>query len=66
MRAAIQHNDGRIDDGAIDPVFAAPTIDLMTIVAECRPTDSGVSLKALRLADVLITAADEIEGWTNT
>jgi len=27
----IQHNDGRIDDGATDPVFAAPTIDLMTI-----------------------------------
>ena len=28
---AIQHNDGRIDDGATDPGFAARTMDLMTI-----------------------------------
>jgi hypothetical protein len=63
---AIQHNDGRIDDGATDPVFGAPTIDLSTIDEQGRRADTDISLTsdaARRLADVLITAADEIDAW---
>ncbi len=66
---ASQHSDGRIDDGATDPVFAAPTIDLSTIDEQGRRTDADIRLTsaaARRLADVLITAADEIDEWTNT
>jgi hypothetical protein len=65
----VQHNDGRIDDGATDdPVFAAPTIDLSTIDEQGRRADTDISLTsdaARRLADVLIAAADEIDAWTN-
>jgi hypothetical protein len=67
---AIQHNDGRIDDGATDPMFWCSAISLLTIDDEQgRPTDTVISLTsaaARRLADVLITAADEIDEWTNT
>src|SRR6476620_3542943 len=67
---AIQHNDGRIDDGATDPVFAAPIICLSTIDDEQgRRTDADISLTsgaARRLADALVAAADEIDGWTHT
>ena len=65
----VQHNDGRIDDGATDPVFAAPAIDLITIDEQGRRSDADISLTsdaARRLADALITAADEIDAWTNT
>jgi hypothetical protein len=48
---AIQHNDGRIDDGATDPAFAAPTIDLMTIDEQGRATVPTSALRAPRLAD---------------
>jgi hypothetical protein len=64
---AVQHDDGRIDDGGTDPVFVAPSISVETIDDEQgRPTDIGVSLTsaaARRLADVLITAADEVDRW---
>ena len=64
---ATQHSDSRIDDGATDPVFAAPAIDLITIDEQGRRSDADTSLTsaaARRLADVLITAADEIDGWS--
>ena len=66
MAASVQHSDGRIDDGATDPVFAAPNIYLSTIDDEGSRTDANISLTsaaARRLADVLIAAADEIDGW---
>jgi len=67
MAASVQHSDGRIDDGATDPVFAAPAIDLITIDEQGRRSDADISLTsaaARRLADVLIAAADEIDGWS--
>jgi hypothetical protein len=64
---AVQHDDGRIDDGP-DPVFEAPGISMLTIDDEDgRPTDIGLTLTsaaARRLADVLVTAADEVHGWS--
>jgi hypothetical protein len=64
---AVQHDDGRIDDGT-DPVFEPPNISMLTIDDEDgRPTDIGVSLSsaaARRLADVLVTAAEETEEWS--
>jgi hypothetical protein len=64
---AVQHDDGRIDDGT-DPVFEAPSISVLTIDHEDgRPTDIGLTLTssaARRLADVLFMAADEVDGWS--
>jgi len=64
---AVQHDDGRIDDGP-DPVFEAPGISILTIDDEDgRPTDIGLILTgdaARQLADVLVTAADEVDGWS--
>jgi hypothetical protein len=65
---AVQHDDGRIDNGSSDPVFEPPGISMLTIDDEHgRPTDIGVTLTgaaARRLADVLVTAADELDGWS--
>ena len=63
---AVQHDDGRIDHGP-DPVFEAPGISMLTINDEhgC-PTDIGLTLTsdaARSLADVLVTAADEVDLW---
>ena len=58
----VQHNDGRIDDGATDDPVS-------TIDEQGRRADTDISLTsdaARRLADVLIAAADEIDAWTNT
>jgi hypothetical protein len=60
----MQYDDGSIDDGAI----SAPQIslDTTTDVGEWSRADTGIHLSsaaARRLADVLVTAADEIDGW---
>jgi hypothetical protein len=64
---AVHHDDGRIDDGT-DPVFVAPSISVLTRDDEDgRPTDIGVTLTgeaARRLADVLVTAADDVDRWS--
>jgi hypothetical protein len=64
---AVQHDDGRIDDGLADPVFVPPCISMLTIDDEDgRPTYIGVTLTsaaARRLADVHVSAADEVDGW---
>ena len=51
----IQHIDGRIDDGAIEP--PAISVDGLT-------WEKGISSEtARRLADLLVMVADEIDGW---
>jgi hypothetical protein len=65
---AVQHDDGGIiDNGLSDPVFEPPGISMLTIDDEHgRLTDIGLTLTsaaARRLADVLVTAADEVDGW---
>jgi len=66
---AVQHDDGAIiDNGLTDPVFEPPGISMLTIDDEYgRPTDIGLTLTsaaARLLADVLVTAADEADGWS--
>jgi hypothetical protein len=66
---AVQHDDGAIiDNGLNDPVFEPPGISVLTIDDEHgRPTDIGLTLTreaARRLADVLVTAADEVDRWS--
>jgi hypothetical protein len=61
----VQHDDGSIDDGT-DPAFEPPSISMATVDCD-RQTDTGITLTseaARRLADVLVTAADEIDGWS--
>jgi len=64
---AVQYDDGSIADGA-DQFFSAPGIYISTIDAEDGgQTETGISLTgeaARRLADVLVTAADEVDGWS--
>jgi hypothetical protein len=64
----VQHDDQAIDDGTTDLVFGPPGISMLTINdAHGRPTDIDVTLTssaARRLADVLVTAADEIDRWS--
>jgi hypothetical protein len=63
--SAFQHDDGSIADGT-DEDFSAPDICISTIDARGQ-TETGISLTgeaARRLADVLVTAADEVDGWT--
>jgi hypothetical protein len=64
----IQHDDATIDNGTTDRVFAAPAISIDTIDVEGGfPTETGITLTreaARRLADVLVAAADEIDGWS--
>jgi hypothetical protein len=64
---AVQHDDGSIADGT-DEFFSAPCIYISTIDAEDGgQTETGISLTgeaARRLADVLVTAADEVDGWS--
>jgi hypothetical protein len=65
---AVQHDDGGIDNGSSDPVFEPPGISMLTIDDEHgRPTDIGLTLTgaaARSLADVLVTAADELDVWS--
>jgi hypothetical protein len=64
----VQHDDETIDNGLTDPVFSPPNIYMLTIDDEDgRPTDIAVTLTgeaARRLADVLVTAADEADRWS--
>jgi hypothetical protein len=64
--SAVQHDDGSIADGT-DEFFSAPDIYISTIDAkDGGQTETGISLTgeaARRLADVLVTAADEVGGW---
>jgi len=64
---AIQLDDGSNDNGPTGPAFTPLSISILTIDDEQgRPTDVGVTLTseaARRLADVLVTAADEIDRW---
>jgi hypothetical protein len=54
----VQHNDGRIDDGATDPMFWGSAISLLTIDDEQgRPTDAGISSRAPRRADSLMCSS---------
>jgi hypothetical protein len=66
---AVQHDDGGIiDNGPSDPVFEPPGISMLTIDDEHgRPTDIGLTLTgaaARSLADVLVSAADEVDRWS--
>jgi hypothetical protein len=49
-------------------VFGPPHISVLTIDDENgRPTDIGITLTSVaarRLADVLVTAADEVDRWS--
>ena len=59
---AAQYDDGSIDDGANE----APGISLDKGDDEGPRRDTGIWLSseaARQLADVLVTAADEIDGW---
>jgi hypothetical protein len=61
----VQRDDGSIDDGTTDR-FDAPAISLITVDEEGRQTDTGITLTgeaARQFADVLVTAADEADGW---
>jgi hypothetical protein len=64
--SAFQHDDGSIADGT-DEFYSAPDIRICTIDAEDGgQTETGISLTgdaARRLADVLVTAADEVDAW---
>jgi hypothetical protein len=62
---AVQYDDGSIVGGG-EPVFE-PAITITTIEDD-RTTDTGILLTseaARRLADVLVTAADEVDGWVS-
>jgi hypothetical protein len=63
----VQHDDGRLADGT-EEFFEAAAISLLTINDEHGwSTDIDVHLSsatARRLADVLVTAADEVDGWS--
>src|ERR1700682_4134480 len=54
----VQHDDGRIDDGTRDPVFATGES-----VGGVFWEDAISSETARRLADFLVMAADEVDGW---
>jgi hypothetical protein len=61
----VQYDDGSIDGEATDPVFSAPAISVSTIEDDGQ-TDTGITLTgdaARQLADVLVTTADEVDGW---
>jgi hypothetical protein len=55
-----QHDDGRIEDGATERVFGPPGISVYGVSWE-----NGISSQtAQRLADVLVEARAEVDGWT--
>jgi hypothetical protein len=65
----VQHDNGSIDDGTTERVFDAPVISIDTIddADDGTQTETGITLTsdaARRLADVLVTAADELDGWS--
>jgi hypothetical protein len=62
----VQHDDGTIDNGVTDPLFEPPSISMSTVNGDVQ-TDTCITLTAdaaRRLADVLITAADEVDRWS--
>ena len=62
----VQQDDGSIDDGT-DEFFSPPGISISTIDSDGQQTDTGITLTgeaARRLADVLVTAADGVDGWS--
>jgi len=63
----VQRDDGSIEDGTGE-FFSPPGVYISTIDAEDGvQTETGISLTgaaARRLADILITAADEVDGWS--
>ncbi|MDT5007035.1 MAG: hypothetical protein QOJ24_4211 [Mycobacterium sp.] len=65
--SGFQHDDGSIADGS-DEFYSAPDISICTFdVEDGGQTETGISLTgeaARRLADVLVTAADELDGWS--
>jgi hypothetical protein len=55
----VQHDDGRIDDGSEARVFGPPAVRVAGLSWE----DGMSSAAARHLADVLVMAADELDGW---
>jgi hypothetical protein len=56
----VQHDDGRIDDGATDAVLGAPGISV-----EGVDWENAISREtARRLIDLIIMAVDEVDGWS--
>ena len=61
----VQRDDGSIEDGS-DEFFSPPSISIYTVSAEFGATAVGITLTgeaARRLADALVTAADEVDRW---
>jgi hypothetical protein len=62
----VQHDDGSIEDGA-DEFFSAPGISILVMDKDGRKTQTDITLtgeSARRLADVLVTGANEHDGWS--
>jgi hypothetical protein len=62
----VQRDDGSIEDGTGDEFFSAPGISISTVDSG-QQTDIGITLTseaARRLADVLVTAVAEVDGWS--
>lgn len=60
-----QWDDGRIEDGTTDTYLEAPTVYTSEIRKDGIRVD-GLALSAdaaRRLADLLVMAADEVDGW---
>ena len=63
--AAVQWDDGHIEDGSSGDTFDSPRVYVAEILSDgLRREGIPLSVEAARhLADVLVTAADEAEGW---
>jgi hypothetical protein len=62
----VQHDDGSIEDGT-DEFFSAPGISILVMDKDGRKTQTDITLtgeSARRLADVLVTGANEHDGWS--
>jgi hypothetical protein len=55
----VQHDDDRIDDGATDAVLGAPGI-----LVEGVDWENAISSETARRLDLIIMAADEVDGWS--